>query len=222
MNPTLSIIVPVLNEAASIESTLVSLPIEAECIVVDGGSQDETVAIARQCGASVLSGARGRARQMNLGAAQAHGDVLVFLHGDTRLPGNFIGEIQAFWQSGRAWGRFDIRLSGSRWAFRVIEFMMNWRSRLTGICTGDQVLFFRRGEFDAMGGFADIPLMEDIELSRRCKRLSRPWCSSVKVMSSSRRWEAQGICRTVLWMWWYRLSYFFGVSPEALARHYYR
>lgn len=218
---TVSIIVPVLDEAEDIVQTIDALPGSAEVIVVDGGSKDATLQLACGCGAVVIKTDRGRALQMNAGAAVASGDLLIFLHADTRLPPDVENHMREFEQSGRGWGRFDIRLSGAHPAFRFIEFLMNWRSRITGICTGDQAIFVRRGLFEAAGGYIAIPLMEDIALSRALKRASPPFCSDGRVVSSSRRWERDGIIRTVLLMWRLRLAYFLGANPQRLVRRYY-
>ncbi|NOZ37647.1 MAG: glycosyltransferase family 2 protein, partial [Gammaproteobacteria bacterium] len=164
----------------------------------------------------------GRARQMNAGAEQARGDVLLFLHADTRLPENADMLIREALEAGRVWGRFDVRLSGQAWLLRVIETLMNWRSCLTGIATGDQAMFVLHDAFVHLGGFADIPLMEDIELSHRLKKISAPCCLHSRVITSSRRWETRGILRTVLLMWGLRLAWFFGVSATRLQRIYYR
>ncbi len=213
----LSVIIPVLNDAKALEVTLASVPEGPEVIVVDGGSEDGSSDTARALGANVVRSERGRARQMNAGAAEATGEIFVFLHADTRLPRRFAVVMDGFTHSPRVWGRFDVKLSGAHPMFRVIAFMMNWRSRLTGICTGDQTIFVRRAEFD---GFADIPLMEDIEFSARMRKRSRPWCPKAAVTTSSRRWEERGIWRTILLMWRLRLAYFFGASPESLASRY--
>lgn len=222
VTPHLSVIVPVLNEADEIQDLLESLPTgDVEVLIVDGGSSDATCEIAARHDVRVLHGARGRAAQMNAGARAASGDVFLFLHADVRLPQDFRRTINEFAASGRVWGRFDVQLSGSHPAFRLIEFMMNHRSRLTGICTGDQAIFLMRHAFEQVGGFAGIPLMEDIEVSSALKKISRPWCSRDKVRCSSRRWERHGIARTILLMWRLRLAYFFGATPELLARRYY-
>lgn len=221
MTPTITVVMPVLNEAHTLESTLGCLPKGAEVIVVDGGSSDSTLDRASQAGATVIHATRSRSRQMNAGAHIANGDVIVFVHADTLLPSNFSAEMDRFWASDCDWGRFDVRLSGEQTMFRVIEFMMNRRSRLTGICTGDQAIFVRRAAFEEAGGFADIPLMEDIEFSKRMKRQSAPFCSPAYVFTSSRRWEQNGIWQTILTMWWLRLLYFVGVSPNWLVKRYY-
>ncbi|MBD3646625.1 MAG: TIGR04283 family arsenosugar biosynthesis glycosyltransferase, partial [Pseudomonadales bacterium] len=196
--------------------------VTGQTIVVDGGSEDDTVALAKSLADRVINAGRGRASQMNAGADQARGDILLFLHADTRLPDNFQDHLESFWLSGRAWGRFDVRLSGRRLMFRVIETLMNLRSRWTGICTGDQAIFVKRRVIDGIGGFVQMPLMEDIEISRRLKRISRPYCVPSPVVTSSRRWEDQGVWRTILLMWSLRLRYFLGASPERLVEKYYR
>lgn len=216
-NTGVSVIIPVLNDARALEVTLSSVPDDAEVIVVDGGSEDDSVAVATTLGARVVSSERGRARQMNAGAAEATRPLLLFLHADTRLPRRVARSVTAFEASGRLWARFDVRLSGGHPMFRVIEFMMNWRSRITGICTGDQAILVRRDMFD---GFADIPLMEDIEFSVRMRKRERPLCIHERVTTSSRRWEERGIWATILLMWQLRLRYFLGASPGSLAARY--
>jgi rSAM/selenodomain-associated transferase 2 len=226
MHPTLhlSVVVPVLNEAAAIEGTLRSLaPLRArgaEVIVADGGSSDTTVTCARALADRVLDAARGRARQMNAGAAVARGDVLLFLHADTLLPDGADGLIRQALHSGAAWGRFDVRIDGKAWMLPVIAAFMNARSRWTGIATGDQGLFVRRTVFERLGGFADQPLMEDIELSRRLRAVGRPACLSARVTTSGRRWETRGVWRTIFLMWRLRWRYWRGESPYALAKAY--
>jgi rSAM/selenodomain-associated transferase 2 len=221
----LSVIVPTLNEAARIETTLASLaPLRArghEVIVVDGGSSDATAALAAPLADRVLSAPRGRAHQMNAGATKARGDVLVFLHADNRLP-EFVDRLvaEALASSARAWGRFDVAIEGTHVMLPVIAWFMNARSRLTGIATGDQSMFVRRDAFARVGGFPALALMEDVALSVRLKALSRPACLRAKTVTSGRRWEQKGVLRTVLLMWRLRLSFFFGASPERLARIY--
>ena len=221
----LSIIVPALNEAARIEATLASLaPMRSrghEVIVVDGGSSDATAALAAPLADRVLPAPRGRARQMNAGAAQARGDALVFLHADNRLPDSADRLVtEALAASGRAWGRFDVAIEGTHPMLPVIAWFMNLRSRLTGIATGDQAMFVRRDAFARVGGFPALALMEDVALSATLKALSRPACLRAKTVTSGRRWETKGVLRTVLLMWRLRLSFFFGASPERLARIY--
>jgi rSAM/selenodomain-associated transferase 2 len=218
----LSIIMPVLNEAAGIEAALRALaPMRArgaEVIVVDGGSNDTTAERARPLADRVLRSARGRAAQMNAGAAAATGDGLVFLHADTTLPEN--GDRLVLDALRRcSWGRFDVRFDSGGW-LQLVAALMNLRSRATGIATGDQAMFMRRKAFDDIGGFPEIALMEDVALSARLKRLGRPLCLSARVTTSGRRWRRNGIVRTVLLMWQLRLRYFLGADPARLARVY--
>lgn len=215
----LSVVVPVRNEAAGIALVLEQLQAlrdQLEIIVVDGGSEDDTVELARPLADRVIESSPGRARQMNAGAQQASGEVVLFLHADTQLPAGFermIGETQ--------WGRFDVRLAPSSPILNLVAWMMNHRSRLTGICTGDQAIFVRRDLFNRLGGYADIPLMEDIDLSQRLKRIAPPVCIRQPVTASSRRWQHHGVFRTITMMWWLRLQYWAGVSPARLAEKYY-
>lgn len=223
--PSLSIVIPVLNEAPNIAATLEELGVlraaGAEIIVVDGGSTDDTLALAATLADRIVASACGRALQMNAGAAVAHGDVLLFLHADTRLPPHADKLIrEGLAQSGRAWGRFDVSIEGRHPLLPVVAAFMNARSRLTGIATGDQAIFVTREAFAAAGGFPDIALMEDIELARRLKRASRPLCLSARVTTSGRRWERRGVLRTIVLMWRLRLAYFFGAKPEELAKQY--
>lgn len=220
-----SIIMPVLNEMPGLSHTLAALQAfrgaGAELIVVDGGSTDGSREAARQQVDQLLDSPPGRALQMNRGAASCSGDVLLFLHADTRLPTHALDEIErGLGACGRAWGRFDIRLSGDRWPLRVVEWMMNWRSRWSGIATGDQVMFVRREAFDRVAGFPRQALMEDLVLSQRLKTISPPLCLAGPVVSSSRRWEEQGTLRTIVLMWRLRLAWFLGADADALARRY--
>jgi rSAM/selenodomain-associated transferase 2 len=220
----LSIVVPVLDEADGIAAALDALqPLRAqgaEVIVVDGGSRDGTAALAESGADRVIVSAAGRARQQNAGARAAEGEVLLFLHVDTRLPAGASLLIDYALSGGAAWGRFDVRLSGSRPEFRAIERMISLRSRLTGIATGDQGIFVRRDLFERVGGFPELPLMEDVALSRLLRRAGRPACLRARVVTSSRRWEARGIWRTVALMWRLRLEYWLGVDPVRLAARY--
>jgi rSAM/selenodomain-associated transferase 2 len=221
----LSIIMPVLDEGEGIAATLDALAdlraLGTEVIVVDGGSRDATVQRARLRADHVISAAPGRALQMNAGAAKASGDVLLFLHADTRLPPAADHVVlDGLARSGRAWGRFDIRIAGNHPLLVVVGWLMSVRSRLTGIATGDQAIFVRRDAFQAAGGFGQIPLMEDIELSKRLKRMSRPLCLAERVVTSGRRWEKNGVVPTILLMWRLRLAYFLGTDPKELARRY--
>ena len=221
----LSIIVPVLNETASIETTLVALrnlrAAGHEVIVSDGGSCDDTAAKAAPLCDLMVAAPRGRALQMNAGAAEASGDVLLFLHADTRLPQDadrFI--IEGLKTSRASWGRFDVIIEGRPNMLRMIGFMMNLRSRFTGIATGDQAIFVRAEDFHAVGGFPEQPLMEDIAFSTLMKKRGAPLCLFVCVKTSGRRWEAHGVLRTILLMWRLRLAYFFGADPRRLAALY--
>jgi len=221
----ISIILPVLNEAAGMRGCLGAIQnlrhAGHEVIVVDGGSRDETQELAAPLADQVIATRGGRGTQMNQGAAAASCDTLLFLHADTLLPLRADELIRVALSGGQhTWGRFDVRLSGQARMFRVIESLMNRRSRLTGIATGDQAIFIRRSAFAAVGGFPEIPLMEDIAISKRLKQLSRPACIRNRVVTSSRRWEEGGIWRTIIKMWRLRLAYFLGVEPDELARRY--
>lgn len=216
----LSVIIPVLNEADAIAPFLAQLDGLRErgvqLIVVDGGSSDDTCALAAPLADLVVHAARGRAAQMNAGAMRAVGDALLFLHADTRLP-PLADDLIAAALTHRLWGRFDVRLSGAHPLLRVIAAMMNLRSRMTGIATGDQAMFMRRETFHRLQGFAAIPLMEDIELSKRLKRIGSPANLRQRVLTSGRRWEKHGVWRTIFLMWRLRLAYFLGADPRALA-----
>ena len=221
---TLTIIVPVLNEAAGIEAALTALaPLRArgvEIVVIDGGSSDDTAALARPLAERMLTAPRGRAAQMNAGATAATGDVLLFLHADTRLPaGADRLELDRLARARRHWGRFDVRFDGGH-RLRVVATMMNLRSRVTGIATGDQAMFVTRAAFERVGGFPPIALMEDVALSARLKRIGRPLNLRARVTTSGRRWRENGFLRTLLLMLWLRLAYFFGGDPARLARRY--
>lgn len=221
----LSVVIPALNEAAGMSAVLQALaPLAArgaQLLVADGGSVDGTVALAQAGGAQVVHAPRGRALQMNAGAQQATGDVLLFLHADTRLPPDADQLIaQALANGSQVWGRFDVCIAGQPRMLRVIAACMNRRSRWTGIATGDQALFMTRAAFDAVGGFPVQPLMEDIEMSKRLLKISRPACLRARVVTSGRRWETQGVWRTVLLMWRLRLAYWRGAAPERLAALY--
>ena len=217
--------IPVLNEASTIADGLRRLRVLVgdgwQIRVIDGGSRDATVQAARPWCDQVSVSEPGRAAQMNFGARDPSGDVLLFLHADTQLPQDFVQQMQGFLQSGAQWGRFDVTLDGTNRVFRVIERMMNLRSRLTAIATGDQAIFMRPVFFQRLNGFSSIPLMEDVEFSTRARRLSRPFCSRSRVITSSRRWQRDGIVRTVLLMWWLRLAFYIGVSPQRLHCWYY-
>lgn len=220
----LSIVVPVLDEATNVAVMLDALaPLRArgvEVIVVDGGSSDATTALAGPRGDAVITAPRGRARQMNAGAAQARGQCLLFLHADTHLPDAADAAIAAALAGAPrdfAWGRFDLRIAGQARLLTLIAALMNLRSRWSGIATGDQALFMTRAAFNAVGGFPDQPLMEDIEISKRLRRFARPICLHQRVTTSGRRWEQHGVWGTIALMWRLRFLYWLGVSAERLA-----
>jgi len=221
----ISVIIPALNEEKTISTTLLSLQAMRkaghEIIVADGGSNDRTVEYTKQYANTTLICNRGRARQMNRGAAYATGDILLFLHADTTLPENsdYVIE-QALTGNDKSWGYFDISLSGNNYIYRIIEASINFRSGITRIASGDQALFVYRDTFTRMGGFSDIELMEDIEFCRRLKLSSKPARINDCVITSSRRWENQGIAQTILRMWMLRLAYYCGVKPRLLQKFY--
>jgi rSAM/selenodomain-associated transferase 2 len=226
MAGSLSIVIPALEEAANLARVLPDLVARepgAEVLVVDGGSQDDSRAVvARTPSVRWLSAPRGRAHQMNAGARIAGGDVLLFLHADTLLPDGAGAAIQvALADPGVVGGRFDVRLDSARPLLGLVGRLMNWRSRLSGIATGDQAIFVRRTVFEALGGYPDIPLMEDIELTRRLKRYGRLAALRPCVVTSARKWEREGVLRTIVLMWALRLLYALGVSPARLHRWYY-
>ncbi|WP_310387359.1 TIGR04283 family arsenosugar biosynthesis glycosyltransferase [Roseateles sp.] len=224
MKAALSIVIPALNEAAGIAASLQALQTlrgrGVELILVDGGSADDTVERARPWADIVITAARGRALQMNAGAARSQGEVLLFLHADTELPPAADQLILSAIEAGASWGRFDVHISGAARLLRVVALMMNWRSRLSGIATGDQAMFVRREVFERLGGFPAQPLMEDVELSKRLGRLARPACLRAKVRTSGRRWESRGLWRTIWLMWSLRWRYWRGEPAESLARAY--
>ncbi|MDH5473284.1 MAG: TIGR04283 family arsenosugar biosynthesis glycosyltransferase [Gammaproteobacteria bacterium] len=221
----ISIIIPCFNEEKSILDTL--MPLQSmrehghEVIISDGGSTDNTCQLALPYVDVLVSSPKGRAQQMNTGALQANGDVFWFLHADTVAPENadqYINHVIKY--NHHIWGRFNVHLSGNRFQFRIIELLMNLRSCLTGIATGDQGIFVLRTYFKELNGYKTIPLMEDIEISMRLKRIRKPACIKHKIITSSRRWEKHGIARTIFLMWKLRLAFYFGVSVEKLASQY--
>lgn len=221
----LSIVIPALNEGARIAQCLNTLAplrkLGAQIIVCDGYSTDDTAEIAHRHGAQLVCCARGRARQMNAGAAASSARMLAFLHADTRVDDRICERLWALANgSSQVWGRFDVRLSGPGIAFRVIETCMNARSRLTGIATGDQLIFCSTALFHEVGGFAEIDLMEDVQLSTSLRRVRRPVCCAERVHTSSRKWRSNGIMRTVFLMWRLRLAYALGADPSRLAKIY--
>ena len=223
----LSVIIPTLDEAGCIVATLESLRELRrrghEVIVADGGSRDATTALAQGLADRIVCSPAGRAEQMNAGARAAAGDLLVFLHADSRLPQEadcMLTERLA--ATGAVWGRFDVRIDGAHPLLRLVERMMNLRSRLTRICTGDQGIFVRREAFEAVGGYPRQALMEDLAISARLRRLSAPLCLRERCLTSARRWERNGVLRTIVLMWWLRLQYACGAAPARLARAYAR
>ena len=221
----ISIIIPVLNEVENISGLLRSLQTYREkgheLIVVDGGSEDETVEIASPLADKTIQTVAGRSSQMNAGAYAATGDILWFLHADCRVPENSDELIiNALAKRASSWGRFDVRLSGNKLSLRMVEKMMNLRSRLTGIATGDQAIFINRPLFEKVGGFPDQLLMEDIEISKKLKAYQSPVSLRDKLMTSSRRWEQNGVAKTIFLMWLLRAAYFFGVPADKLDMHY--
>ena len=222
----LSIIIPVLNEAPMIVQTLRCLQLFRrrghEVIVVDGGSDDQSPLMATPFSDKVIQGLRGRSRQMNTGAESSTAEILLFLHVDTFLPHDADQLIiKGMNDKCRLWGRFDVKLSGKRPLLRIIESLINWRSRLSGIATGDQGIFVKREFFEKIGGFPEIDLMEDIALCKMLKKYGRPLCLWQRVTTASRRWEEKGLFRTVLLMWFLRLAYFFKADPKRLVKLYY-
>lgn len=224
---SLSFIIPTLNEASLIEACLGSLQVLRrrghEVIVVDGHSRDHTLRLATPLADHTFTASPGRASQMNAGATRAVGKLLIFLHADTWLPEH--GEqilCAVLRKQSEVWGHFDVRLSGKQRLLRVVEFSMNLRSRITGIATGDQVIFVAPTLFQRVGGFPNLPLMEDVALSQNLKRIRQPICLRARATTSSRRWEERGILRTVLLMWCLRLAYALGIDPLWLARMYYQ
>ena len=220
----LSIIIPVLNESKNILPTLQSLHLlndsHHEIILVDGGSHDDTLKIAEPLVDFIYSSEKGRANQMNLGAEKSSGEILWFLHADCLIPDDAYTLIHHSLQNNHIWGRFNISLSGSKWIFRIIERLINFRSRVTSVATGDQGIFLLRSEFEKLNGYAPLALMEDIHLSKRLRKISSPVCLSDTIITSSRRWESNGIYKTILLMWYLRLAYFFGMPVSKLAKIY--
>jgi rSAM/selenodomain-associated transferase 2 len=222
----LSIIIPVLNDAAALRALLHQLaPLRAQgvqIVVADGGSTDGSAQAAAPLADVVLTVTPpGRAAQQHAGATAASGDVLWFLHADCAPPAHAYQLITQALQAGAQWGRFDVLLHGKAWVLPLVAYSMSVRSRLTGICTGDQGIFVRRTAYVAVGGMAPVALMEDIALSKALKRVGRPACIAQPLVASGRRWDNHGALRTILLMWWLRLRYFFGADPTKLARIYY-
>ncbi len=219
-----TIVIPILNEETKIRACLMQLQgfraKGIEVIVVDGGSVDKTPQLVEGLCDQFVSAVPCRAIQMNVGARQARGEMIFFLHVDTQLPEDFLEIINSIETDNHCWGRFDVKLSGQQWPFRVIETMINLRSRLTGIATGDQVIFMTQKIYRTVGGFPEIALMEDIAMSRKLRKIHSPLCLRQRVTTSSRRWEKHGIASTIIKMWWLRFSYFMGIDPARLAKQY--
>jgi rSAM/selenodomain-associated transferase 2 len=225
MSDKISIIIPVLNAASTLEATLSALqPLRRrghEVLVVDGGSRDSSVSIARKFADRVLMSGAGRALQMNTGADSSEHPILLFLHADTQLPANADELIHAALSPRSSiWGRFDIRLVSERKVFRVLERCINLRTAISGIATGDQAIFVTRRYFERVGYYDGLPLLEDVALSKKLLRFGWPQRIKTPVLTSSRRWETKGIVRTILQMWRIRIAYFLGVDPDVLVRHY--
>lgn len=225
----ISVIIPTYNEESTLSATINSVRQSAsaadnfQIIVTDGGSTDKTIEIAKNERCQIVNSKKGRGNQLNAGAQAADGNILLFLHADTYLPDSFDVLVKNAINSNAGfynWGRFNIKLSGNHIFFRLIETMISLRSRVTGIATGDQAIFLERKLFEKISGYKDIPLMEDIELTKRLRRISAPICLSNTVITSSRRWENDGIVRTILLMWLLRGLYFIGVNPTTLQKYY--
>jgi len=232
----LSIIVPLLNEADNLPELMAHIvhldPAPQQLILVDGGSVDGSVTVAKEMLKSteiaqsaiewrVIESTVGRARQMNTGAMLATGDVLLFLHADTELPVDAIDNVQQA-VAQYDWGRFDVRLDSREPLLKIVGLMINQRSRLMGIATGDQAIFIKKSVFEQIGGYPDQPLMEDIELCKRLKKIARPACLKSKVTTSARRWQQHGTWQTIFLMWHLRFDYWRGVSPDVLKQRYYK
>jgi rSAM/selenodomain-associated transferase 2 len=224
MRPHLCIVIPVLDEARTLGQRLGALELMrrrgARVVVVDGGSQDDTFSIAREHADLALIAPRGRASQMNAGAAACPADVLLFLHADTVLPAYADRAVHQAISSGRGWGRFDVHIDSSRNVLRVVATAMNLRSRWSGIATGDQAIFVQHELFWRVGGYPELPLMEDIAICRLLKQHSHPACLRERVTTSARRWERHGVWRTIFLMWRLRAAYFMGADPRQLAVQY--
>lgn len=213
-----SVIVPLFNEEAVVPELIAHLNTLAaeQIVIVDGGSQDATRDLLRDSGFYVIDGPTGRAKQMNAGAEIATQDMLLFLHADTRLPESYKVELE----KANAWGRFDVQFASASKFMKVVAFFINLRSRISCIPTGDQAIFIDRSVFLTIGGYPELPLMEDVAISKYLRQLHRPYSSRERVITSARRWESNGITTTIVKMWWFRLAYFLGVSPLKLKQGY--
>ncbi|MCT0224917.1 TIGR04283 family arsenosugar biosynthesis glycosyltransferase [Synechococcus sp. CS-1328] len=224
VQPRLSVIIPLLNEARAVRQfgaawqTMAASG--AEVLLVDGGSEDGTLVLIQQLGLQVVAAERGRGRQLQAGAERSRGEILLFLHADTQLPADGLELVRRSLHSPHCWGRFDVRIDGQQRMLAVVAWAMNLRSRLSGIATGDQAMFMTREAYRQSGGFTPQPLMEDVDLSARLKALAPPVCLKAQVTTSGRRWERNGVVRTILLMWSLRLAYRLGVPASTLARLY--
>lgn len=220
----LSIIIPVYNEQEIILEKLKRLininSQNVQIIVSDGGSSDYTVSLAKSCVKTVLTSKKGRSCQMNAGADVATGDFLLFLHIDSILPDHYFESLGNINIETYSWGRFDIQFTNNNILFSIIAFMMNIRSRFTGVATGDQAIFMTRQAYDRAGGFPEIELMEDVAMCKKLREFTRPICLREKVVTSSRRWEEKGIFKTIALMWILRLAYFLRIKPAILGKLY--
>lgn len=217
----ISVVVPVLDEAEALPRQLEALRrLAAQVVLVDGGSIDATTTLLAASGLPWITAPRGRASQMNAGAAASTGGILMFVHADTVLPRDALSSVRRAVRSGAVGGAFDVKLDAGGPVFRLVGRMISLRSRVTGVATGDQALFVTRAAFDQLGGFADMPLFEDIDFSRRLRRMGTVARLRREVTTSARRWQRRGTMRTILWMWALRASYYAGVDPAWLARHY--
>lgn len=220
-----TIVVPVLNEGSAIDQCIQDMLAVTQgfwkLVVCDGGSEDDTVQRLSAYPVKIISSKAGRALQMNAGARVVEGPLVAFIHADTRLPSEFNALMEAFLIQDAQWGRFDVQLDNPHWPYRMIAWFMNRRSALTGVCTGDQTFFMRTAFFQQLHGYAELPLMEDVEFSLRARKRSTPFRIKTPVITSARRWSRHGVFKTMMLMWWLRLAYRLGVSPRRLHAWYY-
>ncbi len=222
-SPGIAIVIPVRNEAAMLPQALQRLKALQgvdEIVFVDGESSDGSAALIQAAGFICLLSTAGRAKQMNMGTAQTKSEIILYLHVDTAISSSHISDIKKTYNQAFAYGRFDVSLSNKRLTYRIISFFINLRSCLSKVATGDQGIFVRRTMFEAVGGYPEIPLMEDIALTKALRRKGKVLCLRNKLETSSRRWEQHGVMRTVWLMWKLRFLYWLGVSPEKLAGMY--
>lgn len=220
---TLSIIIPTLNEVHQLGETLDSIQQvpESEVLVADGGSRDGTLELARKRSVRVISSPPGRARQLNRAVGFSRGGILLFLHADTQLPADCLPHVEAILAAPRVvLGAFQLKIAAPGWKLRVVERVANLRSRLFSTPYGDQAFFLKREDFTRLGGFREIPLMEDYDLVKRARHLGRIGLSPAAVRTSARRWTRLGVVRTTLLNWWVVLAYRAGIAPERLEKWY--